>query len=176
MSDSGEHGHVPVLMDRCVELLTPALTRTAPDGSGAVLVDATLGAAGHAERFLTEFPALRLIGLDQGYLAGGHSWFTVETHIMHKDEAHAGDPVAVTIQMLAADEKRMHIFQTATREADGVVVATGEQMLLHVDTKAGRACPAEPGMRDKLLRIAAAQAGLPRPTEVGRHVGERRRA
>ncbi|HNF06974.1 MAG TPA: 16S rRNA (cytosine(1402)-N(4))-methyltransferase RsmH [Mycobacterium sp.] len=65
VSDSGEHGHVPVLMDRCVELLTPALTRTAPDGSGAVLVDATLGAAGHAERFLTEFPALRLIGLDR---------------------------------------------------------------------------------------------------------------
>ncbi len=65
MSDSGEHGHVPVLLDRCVELLTPALTRTAPDGSGAVLVDATLGAAGHAERFLTRFPALRLIGLDR---------------------------------------------------------------------------------------------------------------
>jgi len=119
---------------------------------------------------------LRLIGLDQDYLAKGFSWFTVETHIMHKDEAHAGDPVAVTIQMLAADAKRMHIFQTATREADGVVVATGEQMLLHVDTKAGRACPAEPAMQEKLLRIAAAQAELPRPTEVGRHVGERRRA
>ena len=101
---------------------------------------------------------LRLIGLDQAYLAKGFSWFTVETHIMHKDEAHAGDPVAVTIQMLAADEKRMHIFQTATREADGVVVATGEQMLLHVDTKAGRACPAEGEMRARLLRIAAAQA------------------
>ena len=49
------HGHVPVLLDRCVELLTPALTRHRPDGSGAVLVDATLGAGGHAERFLTEF-------------------------------------------------------------------------------------------------------------------------
>lgn len=57
--------HVPVLLDRCVELLAPALTRNAPDGSGAVLVDATLGAGGHAERFLTEFPALRLIGLDR---------------------------------------------------------------------------------------------------------------
>ncbi len=117
---------------------------------------------------------LRLLGLDQAYLAGGHSWFTVETHIMHKDEAHAGDPVAVTIQLLAADAKRMHIFQTATREVDGVVVATGEQMLLHVDTKAGRACPSEGEMRERLLRIAAAQAGLPRPTDVGRHVGERR--
>jgi 16S rRNA (cytosine1402-N4)-methyltransferase len=57
--------HIPVLLDRCVELLAPALTRNAADGSGAVLVDATLGAGGHAERFLTEFPALRLIGLDR---------------------------------------------------------------------------------------------------------------
>lgn len=60
-----DHGHVPVLLDRCVELLAPALTRTAADGSGAVLVDATLGAGGHAEQFLTEFPGLRLIGLDR---------------------------------------------------------------------------------------------------------------
>ncbi len=62
---SGEHGHIPVLLDRCVELLTPALTRRSPDGSGAVLVDATLGAGGHAERFLAELPGLRLIGLDR---------------------------------------------------------------------------------------------------------------
>src|SRR3954469_503586 len=61
----GDHGHVPVLLDRCVELLTPALTRRSADGSGAVLVDATLGAGGHAERFLTELPGLRLIGLDR---------------------------------------------------------------------------------------------------------------
>jgi 16S rRNA (cytosine1402-N4)-methyltransferase len=62
---SRAHGHVPVLLDRCVELLAPALTRNGADGSGAVLVDATLGAGGHAERFLTQFPRLRLIGLDR---------------------------------------------------------------------------------------------------------------
>ena len=60
-----DFGHVPVLLDRCVELLTPALTRREPDGSGAVLVDATLGAGGHSERFLTDLPGLRLIGLDR---------------------------------------------------------------------------------------------------------------
>jgi len=60
-----DHGHIPVLIDRCVELLTPALTRQNADGEGAVLIDATLGAGGHAERFLTELPGLRLIGLDR---------------------------------------------------------------------------------------------------------------
>jgi 16S rRNA (cytosine1402-N4)-methyltransferase len=59
--------HVPVLLQRCVQLLTPALTRHRPDGSGAVLVDATVGAGGHAERFLRELPGLRLIGLDRDH-------------------------------------------------------------------------------------------------------------
>lgn len=62
---TGDHGHIPVLLDRCVELLKPALTRQNSSGAGAVLVDATLGAGGHAERFLTELPELRLIGLDR---------------------------------------------------------------------------------------------------------------
>ncbi|BBY60482.1 ribosomal RNA small subunit methyltransferase H [Mycolicibacterium sarraceniae] len=60
MVDESDHGHVPVLPDRCVEILAPALARP-----GAILVDGTLGAGGHAERFLTEFPGLRLIGLDR---------------------------------------------------------------------------------------------------------------
>lgn len=57
--------HIPVLLDRCVALLAPALRRGGDDGAGATLVDATLGAGGHSERFLTQFPGLRLIGLDR---------------------------------------------------------------------------------------------------------------
>ncbi len=65
MAEQGEFGHVPVLLERCVELLAPALTRQSPDGTGATLIDATLGAGGHTERFLTEFGGLRVIGLDR---------------------------------------------------------------------------------------------------------------
>jgi 16S rRNA (cytosine1402-N4)-methyltransferase len=52
--------HTPVLLERCIELLAPALTKP-----GAILVDATLGMAGHAEAFLTRFPELTLVGLDR---------------------------------------------------------------------------------------------------------------
>ncbi|RAU93823.1 16S rRNA (cytosine(1402)-N(4))-methyltransferase RsmH [Mycolicibacter senuensis] len=65
VAEQGEFGHVPVLLERCVELLAPALTRESPDGRGAILVDATLGAGGHTERFLSQFPGLRVIGLDR---------------------------------------------------------------------------------------------------------------
>ncbi|MGY1707078.1 16S rRNA (cytosine(1402)-N(4))-methyltransferase RsmH [Geodermatophilus sp. SYSU D00697] len=52
--------HVPVLLERVVELLSPAC---APDG--AVLVDATLGLAGHSLALLRAHPGLRLVGLDR---------------------------------------------------------------------------------------------------------------
>jgi 16S rRNA (cytosine1402-N4)-methyltransferase len=53
-------GHVPVLLQRCLELLTPALDRPNP-----VHVDATVGLGGHAEAVLAANPAVRLIGLDR---------------------------------------------------------------------------------------------------------------
>ncbi len=52
--------HVPVMLERCLDLLAPALDRP-----GAVSVDATLGMGGHAEAFLERFPGLHLIGLDR---------------------------------------------------------------------------------------------------------------
>lgn len=52
--------HTPVLLERCIELLAPALR-----GDGAVLVDATLGMGGHAEAFLERFDNIRLVGLDR---------------------------------------------------------------------------------------------------------------
>ena len=51
--------HVPVLADRVTALLAPALR-----GPGAVLVDATLGRAGHARALLEACPGLLLIGVD----------------------------------------------------------------------------------------------------------------
>ncbi len=52
--------HVPVLLDRVVALLTPALDR-----EGAVLVDATLGLGGHTEAVLTSCSLARVIGIDR---------------------------------------------------------------------------------------------------------------
>ncbi|HEX2497202.1 MAG TPA: 16S rRNA (cytosine(1402)-N(4))-methyltransferase RsmH [Actinomycetes bacterium] len=53
-------GHVPVLLDRVVDLLAPALERP-----GAVVVDATIGLGGHAEALLRRCPRVRLVGLDR---------------------------------------------------------------------------------------------------------------
>lgn len=52
--------HTSVMLERCVELLAPAVERP-----GAAMIDATLGMGGHAEALLERFPDLTVIGLDR---------------------------------------------------------------------------------------------------------------
>jgi len=58
-SDAADR-HLPVLLQRCVDLLAPALA--AP---GSVLVDCTLGMGGHTEAVLDQIPTARVIGIDR---------------------------------------------------------------------------------------------------------------
>ncbi|MFI7124233.1 16S rRNA (cytosine(1402)-N(4))-methyltransferase RsmH [Nonomuraea sp. NPDC050153] len=58
--NAGTGGHVPVMLERVLELLGPALT-----GAEPVVVDANLGLGGHSEALLTAYPSLRLIGIDR---------------------------------------------------------------------------------------------------------------
>ncbi|GBL31514.1 ribosomal RNA small subunit methyltransferase H [Actinomycetota bacterium] len=53
--------HISVMLDRCINLLTPAIQASAHP----VIVDATLGAGGHTEALLTRFPHLTVIGIDR---------------------------------------------------------------------------------------------------------------
>ena len=52
--------HQPVLLSQCVDLVAPALEKP-----GSVVVDCTLGLAGHATNFLKAAPNARLIGIDR---------------------------------------------------------------------------------------------------------------
>lgn len=52
--------HTPVLLQRCIDLLAPALAEP-----GSVLVDATLGMGGHTEGILDALPHVRVVGIDR---------------------------------------------------------------------------------------------------------------
>jgi 16S rRNA (cytosine1402-N4)-methyltransferase len=75
--------HVPVLLERCLELLAPAL-----ELPSAVHVDFTLGLGGHAEAVLERFGDVVLIGLDRDTEALAHARrrlarFAARTHLVH---------------------------------------------------------------------------------------------
>jgi 16S rRNA (cytosine1402-N4)-methyltransferase len=60
MSAAPGASHVPVFLDRVLDLLAPSFAHTAP-----VVVDATLGLGGHTEAMLTRFDDLHVIGIDR---------------------------------------------------------------------------------------------------------------
>ena len=57
--DTAAAAHVPVMLDRVRGIFAPALS-----AAGAVLVDATLGRAGHTRALLRDHPGLRVVGID----------------------------------------------------------------------------------------------------------------
>ena len=110
----------------------------------------------------------RYVGVDEDYRASGFSLFTVETHLRNLREASVGDRLDLTLLVIGVDAKRLHIAHEM--HAHGEVIATAEQMLLHVDTESGRTAPFPPYLRARLDDIAAAHASAPHPAWIGRSI------
>jgi 16S rRNA (cytosine1402-N4)-methyltransferase len=82
VADRGS-AHIPVLRERVLALLAPAVDRP-----GAVVVDATVGLGGHAEALLQTHPGLTLVGLDRDPAALAESErrlarFADRLHLVH---------------------------------------------------------------------------------------------
>ncbi len=105
--------HTPVLLERCVELLAPALTRP-----GAVLVDATEGMGGHSEALLERFDGVRLIGLDRD---------TDALHIAGERLARFGD--RVTLVHTVYDGIAAALAGAGVERADGILFDLGVSSL-----------------------------------------------
>ena len=76
--------HISVALDKCIDLLTPAIENSA----SPVFVDATLGLGGHSFELLSKFPNLTLIGIDRDQDAISKasarlSQFGNRVHIVH---------------------------------------------------------------------------------------------
>ena len=113
---------------------------------------------------------LAALGLDQAYLDTGNSVYTVETHIRHLAEAKLDEQISVSTQIISADAKRVRLWHSCVTDK-GVTIATGEQMWLHVDMKAGRTTPFKTPLRKNITAIAAAHAHLSLPEGLGRSIG-----
>ncbi|MEL7176101.1 MAG: carnitine 3-dehydrogenase [Pseudomonadota bacterium] len=90
------------------------------------------------------------IGADAAYIAGGLSYFTVETTINYLVETHAGEAVEVHSRITLADGKKLRIWHEMIRRADGVVLANCDQFLLHVSLETRASCPPAPQVLARL--------------------------
>ena len=108
------------------------------------------------------------IGVDNDYRLAGKSFYTVETHINFYLEVSKGEPLKFTTQLLGLDAKKLHIFHQMFHAKSGDLLATTEQMLVHVDMNKGKACQIESTVEDILLKIWGYHKKLSTPRQKGR--------
>ena len=108
------------------------------------------------------------IGIDNDYRLGGQSFYTVETHINYYLEASEKEPLEFSTQILGLDSKRLHIFHQMFHGESGDLLATTEQMLVHVDMNKAKASEIGQSVFRILQKIWSEHKKLPSPKQKGR--------
>jgi acyl-CoA thioester hydrolase len=113
-----------------------------------------------------------VLGIGPAYKkARNGSTFTAECHVRYLREIHLGDPVQISVYLLAADDKRLHTFEELRHATEGWLSATSENMTVHVDMGKRKTAPFPPDVRATIEAVAKAHAMVPRPEGTGRSVG-----
>lgn len=102
---------------------------------------------------------MQMVGADADYIQAGFSFFTVDTHIRYIEECHAGDRVVVNSKVLMCEGKKVQLYHEMSH-ADGRLLCSGEQFMLHVDLKARKSCPPRADLAERLARVAEQQKAL----------------
>ena len=98
------------------------------------------------------------VGADADYVAGGLSYFTVETTIKYLAETHAGEAFRVATRVLLGEGKKLKLAHQMIRASDGEVLASCEQFLIHVSLDTRHSCDPAPDVRAAVEALAAAHA------------------
>src|ERR1700722_239255 len=113
-----------------------------------------------------------VLGIGPAYKKSrNNSTFTAEGHVRYLREIHLGDPVQVSIYLLAADEKRLHTFEELRHAREGWLSATSENMTMHVDMEKRKTATFPPDIRTTIDAVASAHALPPRSEGVGPAIG-----
>jgi acyl-CoA thioesterase FadM len=119
------------------------------------------------------------LGMGRAYRESrGFSIYTLESHVNFLKEVGVKVPLPVTTQMLAVDDKRMHIFHVMYHGKTQDILATSEILVLHVDTsdEEARAEPFPRDVAERLEGVMEEHSQIPRPEQVGRVMAMRRPA
>jgi acyl-CoA thioester hydrolase len=112
------------------------------------------------------------LGIGPGYMKERNgSTFTAECHVRYLREIHLGDPVQVSILLVATDDKRLHTFEEMRHGTEGWLSATSENMTIHIDMAARKTAPFPPDIRARVEAVAKTHATIARPEGIGRKIG-----
>lgn len=95
------------------------------------------------------------VGADAAYIAAGLSYFTVETQVKFLAETKAGEAIRVLSRVTEGAGKKLRLFHEMRREADGALLSTCDQMLIHVSLETRRSCPPSAEVLARVEALAA---------------------
>ena len=98
------------------------------------------------------------VGADEAYIAGGLSYFTVETTVKYIAETHAGEEVIVESRVTQGEGKKLRCLHEMKRASDGELMATCDQFMLHVSLETRRTCDPTDEVKAKVEALAALHA------------------
>ena len=111
------------------------------------------------------------LGIGSDYMKTRNgSTFTAECHVRYLREIHLGDPVQVSVLLVAADEKRLHTFEELRHATEGWLSATSENMTVHVDMAARKVAPFPADIRAGIQRVLEVHERSARPEGIGRKI------
>lgn len=114
--------HVPVMLERCISLLAPAIERVA----NPVVIDATLGLGGHSEALLSRFPNLKIVAFDRDQNAIAKSKLRLSQYSERIQIIHA------TYDLLSEELRRIGI-----NSVDGILFDLGVSSMQLDDAERG---------------------------------------
>jgi acyl-CoA thioester hydrolase len=100
----------------------------------------------------------------------------LQSQVHFLGELVEGTRFACDFQLLDADPKRIHFFVTMINIETGETAATYESLSMNVDLEARRSAPYPDWAQERIERMRAAHAALPRPAQAGNPIGIRRKA
>jgi acyl-CoA thioester hydrolase len=108
------------------------------------------------------------LGPDDYNARTGATLMVVEEHTRYHAELAEGERYRVLARMVGHSDKKLHYLLLMENLDRGVLAATHEELSLHVDLGRRKASPLPAWVRQAVEELAASQAHLPPPPDLGR--------
>jgi len=105
----------------------------------------------------------------------GRSSFALESHVTYQREVREGDELDFTFQLIDCDAKRIHYFMTMLHARERWLAATSESISICIDMTTRRSTTWPDDRFARLRALHEVHSRRPRPAEVGRVIGIRRK-
>jgi carnitine 3-dehydrogenase len=116
---------------------------------------------------------LRALGFTEDYRLSGYSFFSVQGMMRNLKECRVGSPLKVWSEMISYSATELHIYQYIVDTTRMITAATGEHMMVHVDTNARKRTVAPEYMEKCMAEALRKWPPILRPRGLGLSIGVR---